>query len=77
MKDIMGKCYKLLLALNRNGDNLSIEEKRFYSRPYQRIMTKYILIRKLPGAPKERLIETYKATELLLLMVKLWRECRS
>ena len=74
MKSIMDKCYKLLLALNRSGDNLSIEEKRFYSRPYERIMTKYILVRKLPGAPKERLIETYKATELLKLLVGLWRE---
>lgn len=74
MKSIMDKCYKLLLALNRSGDNLSIEEKRFYSRPYERIMTKYILVRKLPSAPKERLIETYKATELLKLLVRLWRE---
>ena len=74
MKSIMDKYYKLLLALNRNGDELAIEEKRFYSRPYERMMTKYILIRKEPGRRKERLIETYKATELLKLLVKLWRE---
>ena len=77
MKNITDKCYRLLLALNRKGDNLSIEEKRFYSRPYERIMTKYILRRKLPGKPKETLCASYSAVELLKTLVAIWRESGS
>lgn len=65
MGSLRQKAMKLLTAICRKGDNLVLEEKKFYSIKYSRIMTKYIVRRQSPGQPRETLIETYNAVELV------------
>ena len=65
MKNHRQTALKLLTAICIKGDRLTLEEKRFYSIKYSRIMTKYIVRRQSPGQPRGTLIETYNAAELV------------
>lgn len=74
MKNIRALALKLQKALCMRGENISFEEKRFYSIVYRRMLTKYIIRRYAPGRKRETLLETYKLSEAVLKLAELYRE---
>lgn len=63
---------KLQTALCLAGEHISIEEKRFYSIRYKRMLTKYIVRRQQPGTPKETLIESYSVIDVVKGLAELY-----
>ena len=76
MKSLSETAGKLLMALNRSGIPVSLEQKRFWSRKYEKMMTKYTVKRadKATGK-KEKLLESYSMSEVVKLLAALWKEC--
>ncbi len=69
---------KLLLALNAAGAEISLEKKTFWSRPYQRVLTKYTVKEKDPESGRhEKLLATYKLSEVVLLLAERYREIQA
>lgn len=65
----------LLIALNRSGQSVRMEQKTFFSRKYERIMTKYTVKRTNPATgKKEKLLQTYKLAEVVQLLAELFKE---
>lgn len=63
---------KLQSALCMAGEHVTMEEKRFYSIRYNRMLTKYIVKRQLPGRPKEILVESYSVIEVVKTMAEIY-----
>lgn len=63
---------KLQNALCRSGENVTMEEKRFYSIRYKRMLTKYIVKRQRPGEPKETIAESYSVIEVVKALAALY-----
>lgn len=64
--------FKLQMALCLAGENVSVDEKRFYSIPYKKMLTKYIVKRQHPGEPKETIIETYRVVDVVKALAELY-----
>ena len=66
---------RLVMALNRSGQTVRLEEKTFYSRKYERLITKRIVTRKNADTGKwERVLETYKLPEVVRVLAEMFRE---
>ena len=63
---------KLQQALCISGQNVTMEEKRFYSIRYGKMMTKYIVKRQQPGLGKETLVETYSIVEVVKKLASIY-----
>ena len=63
---------KLQTALCLAGEHIAIDEKRFYSIRYKRMLTKYILRRQVPGQPKETIAESYSVIEIVKRLAELY-----
>lgn len=63
---------KLEMALNLRGDNIILEEKRFFSTKYQKIMTCYKVVRCQPGEQREILIKSWSLKDATLYLAKLY-----
>lgn len=63
---------KLQTALCMAGENISIDEKHFYSIPYKKMLTKYIVRRQRPGQPREKIIETYSIVDVVKALAELY-----
>lgn len=59
---------KLIMALNRRGVDVSLTENTFYSRKYERFITKY---RVKTGA---QIISTYSLIEVITKLADMLRE---
>lgn len=63
---------KLQTALCVAGEHVTLEEKRFYSIRYKKMITKYIVKRQRPGEPKETLAESYSVIEVVKTLAELY-----
>lgn len=63
---------KLQTALCLAGQHISIEEKRFYSIRYKRMLTKYIVRRQMPGEPREVVAESYSVIDVVKRLAELY-----
>ncbi len=63
---------KLQTALCLAGEHITIEEKRFYSIRYKRMLTKYIVRRQQPGQARETLIESYSVIDVVKGLAELY-----
>ena len=69
---------KLLIALNRNGADVTLDRRVFFSRRYGRMLTKYI-VRERDAATgrRTRLLESYKLSEVVKLLAERYEEIRA
>lgn len=72
MASMRNTALTLLKAINLKGNEIYLEEKRWYSTRCQHIVTKYVVRRKEPGKPRETLIETCKPHELVIGLADLY-----
>ena len=73
MKSLNDTANRLLLALGRAGADVSLEQKRFWSRSYGKMMTKYtVRTRDKATQRRERLLETYKLADVVVLLAELY-----
>lgn len=63
---------KLQTALCLAGQHITMEEKRFYSIRYKRMLTKYIVKRQNPGERKETLLESYSIIDVVKRLAELY-----
>lgn len=78
MKSLSDTAGKLLLALGRAGVDVTLEQKRFWSRKYEKMMTRYTVRRRDAVTQKrETLLETYKLSEVVMLLASLWEDVRN
>lgn len=67
--------YKLQEALCRKGRPVSIEQRRFWSIRYKRLMTKYIVrAREAETGRNPKVFETYVITDLVIFLAKMYGE---
>lgn len=65
--------YKLQEALCRKGRPVSIEQRRFWSIRYERVMTKYIVrAREAETGRNPKVFETYAITDLVIFLAELY-----
>ena len=66
---------RLQMALQMRGRPVTIDRRTFYSRNYQRMLTKYTVKRRDPDTGKilDRL-ETYKLSAVVQYLAELYRE---
>lgn len=72
MPNYRNTVYKLQTALCLAGEHISVEEKRFYSTSYKKMLTKYIVRRQRPGVPKETIIESYRIVDVVKALAELY-----
>ena len=63
---------KLQTALCLAGQHIMVEEKRFYSIRYKRMLTKYMVKRQNPGERKETLLESYSIIDVVKQLAELY-----
>lgn len=63
---------KLEYALNLRGEHVLLEERRFFSTKYSKIMTSYKIVRCEPGKRRETLLETWKLRDAVLYLAELY-----
>ena len=65
---------RLLTALGKRGMAVRVEQRRFWSRKYERIMTKRIVLERDPTDGKwRRTLETYRLPEVVRYLASLYR----
>lgn len=75
MKNQQKIAHKLQEALCRKGRQVSIEQRRFWSIRYERVMTKYIVREREPETGRNpKVFETYVITELVIFLAKMYGE---
>lgn len=75
MKNPQKTAHKLQEALCRKGRPVNIEQRRFWSIRYERVMTKYIVRAKEPETGRNpKVFETYVITELVIFLAKMYGE---
>ena len=66
---------KLLLALCMEGRMVSMDQRRFWSRNYEKMMTKYTVKEADPeSGRKTKLLETYKLSAVVELLAAMYAE---
>ena len=63
---------RLIIALNMSGHSVRMEQKTFFSRKYERMMTKYIVSHQQDSGKWERVLETYKLSEVVKLLAGMY-----
>ena len=75
MQSLSTTARKLILALNMDGQRVSLEQKCFFSRSYDKMMTKYTVKRTDPATGRrEKLLEAYSLAKVVTLLAELYAE---
>lgn len=65
--------YKLQSALSQRGEHYKINQLQSYSVRHDRMVTKYVVEKAAPGAPRgERVLETYSMAEVVKTLAKIY-----
>lgn len=65
--------YKLQSALSQRGEHYKINQLQSYSVRHDRMVTKYVVEKIVPGEPRgERVLETYSMAEVVKTLVKIY-----
>lgn len=63
---------RLIMALNMGEHSVRLEQKTFFSRKYGRMMTKNIVSRRTDSGKWERVLETYKLSEVVKQLAEMY-----
>lgn len=65
--------YKLQSALSQRGEHYKINQLQSYSVRHDRMVTKYVVEKTVPGEPRgERVLETYSMAEVVKTLAKIY-----
>lgn len=65
--------YKLQSALSQRGEYYKINQLQSYSVRHDRMVTKYVVEKTVPGEPRgERVLETYSMAEVVKTLAKIY-----
>ena len=65
--------YKLQSALSQRGKYYKINQLQSYSVRHDRMVTKYVVEKTVPGEPRgERVLETYSMAEVVKTLAKIY-----
>lgn len=65
--------YKLQSALSQRGEHYKINQLQSYSVRHDRMVTKYVVEKAVPGQPRgERVLETYSMADVVKTLAKIY-----
>lgn len=65
--------YKLQSALSQRGEHYKINQLQSYSVRHDRMVTKYVVEKIVPGKPRgERVLETYSMADVVKTLAKIY-----
>lgn len=63
---------RLEYALNLRGEHILLEERRFFSTRYNKLITSYKIVRCEPGKRREVLMKTWKVKDATLYLAQMY-----